>query len=184
MKITIITGSPNKEGLTAASGNSAEKAATECGAKVLSINLNSIKVGKCSACDNGWGTCRNEHYCQVQDDFQKIHKQIADCDGFVIATPVYWGEMSESAKAFFDRLRRCEALKKKDSMMFGKPILAIAAAGGTGNGTLSCLESMERLFQQMGSTIFDLISITQKSRSYKIDTINTSVKQMIGTIKN
>ena len=181
MKITIITGSPNQDGLTASCGKSAEKAAMDCGAEVLQINLNSVKVGNCKACGNGWGTCRNEHHCQVIDDFQKIHEQIADSDTFVVVTPVYWGEMSESAKAFFDRLRRCEAIKKESSLMYGKPVVAVAAAGGSGNGTLSCLESMERLIKHMGGTIFDLISITQKSRTYKIDTINASVRQMLSS---
>lgn len=179
MKITIFTGSPNKEGLTAACGRSAENAAVEAGVEVLYVDLNSIDVGSCNACGNGWGTCRNEHSCQVSDEFQLIHGKIATSDAFVVVTPVYWGEMSESVKTFFDRLRRCEALKKEGSLMYGKPVVAIAAAGGSGNGTLSCLESMERAFKQMGGAIFDLISVTQKSRAYKIDTIKACVKEML-----
>lgn len=179
MKITIFTASPNQDGLTAACGGAAKQAVDEAGAEVLYINLNTMNVGKCSACGSGWGTCRDKHICQVQDGFQKIHEVIADSDMFITVTPVYWGEMSESAKAFFDRLRRCEALKREGSILYGKPIIAVAAAGGSGNGTLTCLESMERLFKHVGATIFDLISITQKSRFYKIDTIKASVKAMI-----
>lgn len=182
MKITIFTGSPNKEGLTATCGRSAEKSAVEAGVEVLYIDLNSVKVGSCNACGNAWGTCRNEHNCQVADDFQKIHGKISDSDAFVVVTPVYWGEMSESVKTFFDRLRRCEALKKEGSLMYGKPVVAIAAAGGSGNGTLSCLESMERAFKHMGGTIFDLISVTQKSRAYKINTIGACVKELCNKI--
>ena len=179
MKVTIFTSSPNQDGLTAACGREAEHSAIKTGAEVLYIDLNDMDVGKCSACGNGWGNCRNNHTCQVQDGFQKIHELISGSDMFVVVTPVYWGEMSESAKAFFDRLRRCEALKKEASLMYGKPVIAVAAAGGSGNGTLTCLESMERLFKHVGATIFDLISITQKSRSYKADTISASVKAMI-----
>lgn len=178
MKITIFTGSPNKDGLTAACGKSAEQGAAEAGIEVVFIDLNTYKVGKCSACGNGWGTCRNEHFCQVVDDFQQLHSTIADSDAFVIVTPVYWGEMSESTKTFFDRLRRCEALKKEKSLLYGKPVIAVAAAGGSGNGTLSCLEYMDRLFKHMGAVIYDLVSITQKSRPYKIDTIKAGVKEL------
>jgi multimeric flavodoxin WrbA len=179
MKVTIFTGSPNEDGLTAACGRAAEQAALEAGAEVLYINLNKMNIGKCNACGSGWGTCRDKHVCQVQDGFQKIHEAIADSDMFVAVTPVYWGEMSESSKAFFDRLRRCEALRRDESILENKPVLAIAAAGGSGNGTLTCLESMERLFKHVGAVIFDLIPITQKSRAYKIASIREGVKAML-----
>ena len=179
MKVTIFISSPNKDGLTAACGNAAKQGAIKYGAKVQLINLNESNIGKCNACDNGWGTCRIEHFCQVQDGFQELHKDIADSDYFVIATPVYWGEMSESAKAFFDRLRRCEALRKEEGLLFGKPVIAIAAAGGGGNGTLSCLESIDRLLKHCSANIFDLIPVTRKSRAYKLDTISASVKEML-----
>jgi multimeric flavodoxin WrbA len=109
MKIMIITSSPNKEGLTAACGNAAENGALEAGVVVERISLNEINVGMCQACGNGWGPCLNNHECQVKDDFQELHSRMAKMDAFVFVTPVYWGDMSESAKAFFDRLRRNEA---------------------------------------------------------------------------
>lgn len=176
MKITIFTSSPNKDGLTAACGKAAEQGAIEGGAEVVCIDLNAVAVGRCNACGNAWGTCRNSHACQVQDDFQQIHKDIADSDAYVLVTPVYWGEMSESAKSFFDRLRRCEALRKEESLMYGKLAVAVAAAGGSGNGTISSLESMERLLKHIGANIFDLISVTQKSRSYKMDTLRACTR--------
>lgn len=178
MKITVFTSSPNKDGLTAACGNGAIAGAKEGGAQVQHIDLNAYDVGACSACGNGWGTCAKEHQCQVVDGFQKLHGEIADADAYVVITPVYWGEMSESAKAFFDRLRRCEAWKKEGSLMYNKPVVGVAAAGGSGNGTISCLESMERFFKHVGGNIFDLITITQKSRAYKTDTIRACVKEM------
>ncbi|MDA8229605.1 MAG: NAD(P)H-dependent oxidoreductase [Desulfitobacterium hafniense] len=39
---------------------------------------------------------------QGQDDFQNLHASMEDMDAFVIVTPVYWGDMSELAKAFSD----------------------------------------------------------------------------------
>jgi len=179
MKVMIFTSSPNTDGLTAACSNAAKIGAEEAGAQVVTTNLNQQLISSCHACGNGWGSCRNEHECQVQDDFQAIHASMADMDAFVLITPVYWGEMSESAKAFSDRARRCEALKMDNSFFEGKPVIAVAAAGGSGNGLTTCLTSMERFFAHVKSEKFDLIGITQKSRAYKLNTIQEAAKEMV-----
>ena len=179
MKIMIFTSSPNTDGLTAACGNAAKTGTEESGAQVVMVNLNQQRIGSCHACGNGWGPCRNEHVCQVKDDFQALHASMADMDAFVLITPVYWGEMSESAKAFSDRLRRCEGLKKDKTFFEGKPVIAVAAAGGSGNGLTTCLTSMERFLTHVKAEKFDLIGITQKSRLYKLNTIKEAVKEMV-----
>lgn len=179
MKVMIFTSSPNTDGLTAACGDAAKTGAEKFGAQVIVVNLNRLKIGNCQACGNGWGTCRNGHECQVQDDFQALHASMADMDAFVLITPVYWGEMSESAKAFSDRVRRCEALKKDKTFIEGKPIIAVAAAGGSGNGLTTCLTSMERFFTHVKAEKFDLIGITQKSRVYKLNTIQEATRELL-----
>ena len=179
MNVMIFTSSPNVDGLTAACGNAAKKGAEEAGAQVVLVNLNQLKIDNCKACGNGWGPCRNENRCQVQDDFQNLHSSTADMDAFVLITPVYWGEMSESAKAFFDRLRRCEALKKDKNFLEGKPAIAVAAAGGSGNGVITCLTSQERFLTQVRAERFDFIGVTQKNRLYKLNTIQEAAKEMV-----
>lgn len=182
MNILIITSSPNKNGLTASCGNAARIGAEEAGARVQLVNLNELNVGHCSACGNGWGPCLDQHQCQVVDDFQNLHNSIKDIDALVFITPVYWGEMSESAKAFFDRLRRNEAWKKESAFLQNKPVIAVAAAGGSGNGAISCLTSMERLLMHLKSERFDFISITQKSRNYKLEAIKAATKEMVKSL--
>lgn len=182
-KVMVFTGSPNSEGLTAACGNMAKSGAEAAGAEVVMLNLNRLQIGHCRACGQGWGPCRNQHECQVKDDFQDIHASMPDMDGFVMITPVYWGDMSESTKAFTDRLRRCEALKEK-SFLEGKPVIAVAAAGGSGNGVISALTNLERLLMQVRADKFDLIGITQKSRGYKLDAIHEAARAMVGFLKS
>ncbi|HEY8911331.1 MAG TPA: flavodoxin family protein [Desulfosporosinus sp.] len=183
MKVMILTSSPNTDGLTAACGNAAKAGVEEAGAQVVMVNLNQLKIGNCHACGNGWGTCRNEHTCQVQDDFQALHASMADLDAFVLITPVYWGEMSESAKAFTDRVRRCEALKKDKTFFEAKPVIAVAAAGGSGNGLTTCLTSMERFLAHVKAEKFDLLGITQKNRAYKLTTLQEAARQMVAPSK-
>ncbi len=184
MKIMIITSSPNKEGLTAACGNAAEAGALEAGAEVERISLNEINVGTCKACGNGWGPCLNNHECQVEDDFQELHSRMSNMDAFVFVTPVYWGEMSESAKTTFDRLRRSEGWKNEKAFVDGKPVIAVAAAGDSGYGTISCLTQMERLLQHLKADRFDFISITKKTKEFKLETIKSGVKSMVNYLNS
>jgi len=182
MNIMVLTCSPNRDGLTAACGKAACQGIGETKGETLLIRLNDLKISNCQACDNGWGTCLKEHECQVQDDFQELHQSMKMMDAFIVITPVYWGEMSESAKAFFDRLRRCEATNRDVKNIFdGKPVIAVAAAGGSGGGVLTCLSSMERLFSHMRAEVFDLIGITRKNRSYKLEAIRAAAKEMVIT---
>lgn len=184
MKIIILTSSPNEDGLTAACGTAAKIGAEASGAEATVINLNKLNVGTCNACGNGWGPCLNVNQCQVEDDFQALHNSLESYDGIVIATPVYWGDMSESAKAFFDRIRRCEAWKKENGFLQDKPVISVAAAGGSGNGAMTCLGTMERFLIHVKADRFDFISITKKSRNYKLQTIENSVKEMANYISN
>ena len=111
MNLIILQCSPNEDGLTAACASAAADGARQAGASVEEVKLNDSQVGMCQACGHGWGQCQSGHECQVPDGFQALHQRVLSADGLVLVTPVYWGEMSESAKAFTDRLRRCEATR-------------------------------------------------------------------------
>ena len=133
----------------------------------------------CQACDNGWGTCLPDHRCQTKDDFQALHARTLEADAYVLVTPVYWGEMSESAKAFTDRLRRCEATRGGESGLLGKPVIAVAAAGGSGGGLITCLLSMERWIQHVRARVYDLIPVNRWSREYKLVAIREAARAMV-----
>ena len=138
MRVLVIQSSPNRDGLTAACAAAAAEGARGAGAEVEDVRLNDLGIGPCRACGNGSGPCRTEHRCQHGDDgFAALHERAATAELLVIVTPVYWGEPSESAKAFFDRLRRCEGPRRDESAFAGKWALVVAAAGGSGNGTLT-----------------------------------------------
>ncbi|MFO7958430.1 MAG: flavodoxin family protein [Candidatus Brocadiia bacterium] len=183
MRVLIFASSPNKDGLTAECAQAALKGITDVGPEAEIVWLNDRDIGLCEACNRGWGTCREEHVCQTQDGFQSLHAEVNDADGYVLVNPVYFGELSESAKTFFDRLRRCEATRGEDSGLAGKPALGVAAAGGSGRGTVSCLEQMERLFSHLRCSIADLITVTQRSRPYKPDAVRRAARRMAESIQ-
>jgi multimeric flavodoxin WrbA len=144
------------------------------------INLNSFHLERCAVCANGWGTCRTQHQCCLDDDFADIQGMFGEADSYVFVTPVYFGEPSETFKALFDRLRRCEATKAdaSPSVLSGKPTIAIAAAGGSGGGAIHCLGQIERLVHQLGGSSFDSIPVTQRTREYQLETIHDSLVAM------
>ncbi len=179
VKIMVFTASPNQDGLTAACGAAAQAGAERAGATVKLVDLNRSKVGMCQACGRGYGTCWTDHECQVLDGFQDLHHEILQADCFVMISPVYWGEMSESAKAFFDRLRRCEGTRWEASGLRGKIAVGVAAAGGSGRGTITCLLAMQQFCQHVHADPFDLITITQKSRRYKLEAISQCLAELV-----
>ncbi len=180
MNLIIIQCSPNDDGLTSACAAAAADGARQAGAVVEEVKLNASGVGACQACNRGWGKCQTEHECQVEDGFQSLHQRMLASDAIVLVTPVYWGEMSESAKSLTDRLRRCEATRDEGgSKLKDKPFIAVAAAGGSGNGTITCLGSMERWGHHVGARVFDLIPVNRWTRAYKLDCIHAAACELV-----
>jgi multimeric flavodoxin WrbA len=179
MNILVLGASPNWDGLTAACTATALAGIRQSGVNGKDIRMNDLKIGNCQACGNGWGTCLNDHLCQVEDDFQALHGRCREADGLVLVTPVYWGEPAEVFKAFSDRLRRCEATRRGESGLKGKPVIAVAAAGGSGNGMITCLASMERWIEHVQARKYDFIAVNRWNREVKMETIHHSVQVMI-----
>lgn len=184
MKILIFSASPNEDGLTAACASAAAEGVRNAGGEAEIVNLNRLNISLCQACDNGWGTCLEEHVCQTQDDFQELHARTLRADAYILVSPVYWGEMSESAKAFTDRLRRCEATRGDESGLFHKPVIAVAAAGGSGGGMITCLASMERWIEHVRARRFDLIPVNRWSREYKLVAIRSAAEALVKELQS
>ncbi len=180
MKVLVVTCSPNEDGLTAACGEAARQGIVDGHSRARVINLNGFHLERCAVCGNGWGTCRTQHQCCLEDDFADLQGMFGEAEGYVLVTPVYYGEPSEAFKAAADRLRRCECTKPEDapSVLSGKPTIAIAAAGGSGGGAVHCLGVLERWLRQLGAVPFDLIPVAQRSREYQLETIHDALAAM------
>jgi len=168
MKILVMQASPNEDRLTATMAKEAMKGAKSVGAECELIHLKQIKLEACLACEDGWGRCRKESLCIIEDDLEKMRTLMSEADGIVLGTPVYFGEVAEVVKNFFDRLRRCERAGPVDPRVEGRWMLNIAAAGGGGGGGPSCLTVMERYCAHLGLPVFDQMIVTRRSRSYML----------------
>lgn len=166
MKCLAIQSSPNVDGLTCSLALAVLKGVKGAGGETELIHLNEMDVKTCIACDRGWGQCRNGD-CILEDDFESIRRKIGEADAFVFATPVYFGDLSESAKAFLDRLRRCEAFSGRGTCE-GKNAIGIASAGGSGNGAAKALYNLEGYLRRVGFDVFDLVPVTKFSKDHKL----------------
>ncbi len=108
-KVAVVWSSPNKDGLTASAKDSIVRGMADAGVQIEEIHLNSRNLEHCRACGNGWGSCNKTGSCVIHDDFADIYQTLREADGIVWISAVYWSELTECFKAFFDRLRRCDA---------------------------------------------------------------------------
>ncbi len=184
MKVIILSGTPKHEGLCNSCVNAALIGVEKAGADCEVIRLCDYNIVRCAMCGDGWGTCREGHTCIFgADGFAEIQKKMMDADALILDTPVYWGDMTEIMKAFFDRFRRCEAMKGELGAIAGKPVILIASPGGSGNGMISCFEQMERLCRHLHANIYDYIGVNRWNRDYKLVAISEAVATMLSTTK-
>ena len=114
----------------------------------------------------------------MQDDFQGLREKINEADALVFSTPVYFGDLSESAKRFLDRWRRCEFSNREASPLRGKLAVGIAAAGGSGGGAVTALHNLENYLWWLQFTVFDLDPVTRRSKDHKLDMLKAAGKRL------
>jgi len=101
MNILILNGSPRKNGKVSKLLHVAEKELLDKGNSVEFIDVNAIAVKPCTGCM----TCRSKGKCVLpEDNGHKIAELIKKCDGLIVGTPVYWGNMNGQLKCLFDRM--------------------------------------------------------------------------------
>ena len=191
MNYLIVSGNPKKNGRCYSIMEAVRKGAEAGGAHVEILTVE--KLERCHVCSGGWGTCRTEHVCAFgSDGFSEAQKVVHKADMLCFITPVYWGEMAESLKCFFDRMRRCEAASMRNSSspseqkaaFMGKQVLLVASPGGSGNGMLSCLDQMDRFCRHTGAVIFDYIGTNRWNSDYKKTAAFSAARAMAEGRKN
>lgn len=177
MKILVLSGSRNREGQTARAINAVCTGAKAGGADTEVLFLTEQNLERCRQCEaDGWGICRREGRCIIEDDFASIVEKMEATDVLVFANPVYFGDLSESMRGFLDRYRRTRFPRLIASRgapgpgmgQGGIPAIAICYAGGSGNGTTSCAANMERILQTCGFDVVDVIPARRQNLEAKL----------------
>jgi len=178
MKVIAVQSSPNLDGLTSSLAQAVLKGIEAESGETELIHLNRLDIKPCIACESGWGKCRKEGVCILEDDFQNLNEKIAKSDALIFATPVYWHDLSESAKVFLDRLRRCETGRGFKTFI-GKKAIGIASAGGSGRGAVRALYNLEDYLRRLGFDIFDLVPVTRFSKDHKLEMLEKAGRRLI-----
>ncbi len=166
MKVLMISGSRNPEGQTARAAQALLTGAEGAGAQVELLYLPELAIERCRQCDaNGWGDCRAIGDCVIEDDLDSVLAAMRDADLLALATPVYYGTLSESIRACLDRVRRVCTHKDGRVGILGKPAVGVCVAGGSGGGSYSCAVDLERMLTSIG---LDVLAI-QPARRQNLD---------------
>lgn len=99
-KIVAILGSPRPQGNSASLAQKFLDAARALGAETKVYLLNQLDFQGCQGC----GTCKiDTENCVLEDDLAPVLEAVKGADLLVLASPVYFGDISGQLKCFFDR---------------------------------------------------------------------------------
>lgn len=175
MNVVVLVGSRNQQGQTARAATALVEGARAAGAQAQMRLLPSLKIERCRQCnDDGWGLCRAEGRCVIADDLPTLVEEVRAADVVVLATPVYFGDLAESVRAFLERLRRVTRQDTAKVGIAGKRAVGICVAGGGGGGAPTCAVSLERVLATIGFDVVDMVPVRRQNLEHKIGVLRAT----------
>ena len=98
-------------------------------------------------------------------------EQIRESDAAVFATPVYFSDLSESLRAFLDRLRRITRHETGKQGLASKCIIGICVAGGGGGSAPACTVILEKILATCGFDVVDMIPVRRQNLETKLEVL-------------
>lgn len=126
MKVLGVVCSPRKGGNTEILVREALEAAREGGSETELFLIADNNIAPCDGCTS----CEKTGACKIDDDMQKLYRQLESADGLILGTPVYFYTLNAQAKAIMDRTYALAVGRK----LRGKVAAAIVAVGKMGAG--------------------------------------------------
>ena len=174
MRLFVISGSRNPAGRTAQCGNAIRRGFEKSGGESEIVFLPTLKLERCRQCNpDGWGQCRDQGTCIIEDDFAAQVDKLKAADIAVFMSPVYLRDLSESIRGFLDRLRRI-SFRQNPRPMQGKPTVLLALAGGGGGGAPATSANLENMVQMCGFDVVDVINVRRQNFDLKIPMLETT----------
>ena len=125
MKIFGLSCSPRREGNTEILVGEALDGARSEGAEVELFSVAGKEIQPCDGCQ----TCIKTGKCHIDDDMQTVYQKLAEADGIIFGTPIYFYTMTAQAKAIMDRTY---SLRRPEFRLTNKVGGIIAVAGSIG----------------------------------------------------
>jgi len=143
VQVIGISGSPRAKGNSDILLDHALSPFRECGWAVVAFHLSRRTVCPCLGCDR----CAQTDACAIDDDMAVLYQAYARCDALIVASPVYYRNVTAQLKAVFDRSYAVRASRP----LSGKAGGAIAVGRGTGGGQSLVLTIIHNFYLSCGA---------------------------------
>lgn len=153
MKTLIFNGSPRKNGDTAALVNELLK---HLEGDIKVVNTYTAKISPCTDCRYCW---KNDG-CIIDDEMQEVYRDIDDADNIVIASPIFFSELTGPLLGVASRLQQIwisEKLKNKKVLKEKTRKGFIILVGGGDGKPEKALGTAKVIFKHMGTTFVDSV---------------------------
>ena len=101
-KIVILNGSPRRKGNTSALVRAFTEGAESAGHTVTEFFLDEMNIHGCKGCFGGHSG--KDSPCVQKDDMDKVYPAVKESDVIILATPLYYWNMSGQIRTAVDRL--------------------------------------------------------------------------------
>lgn len=144
-KIVILNGSPRRNGNTSVLVKAFAEGAEYSGNTVTEFFLSSMDIHGCKGCFGGHSS--KDCPCVQHDGMEKIYPAVKDCDVIVLATPLYYWNMSGQIRTAIDRLF---ALEEGDgNLLRGHGRASALLMAAEGNGFEDVLQYYDHLMEHL-----------------------------------
>lgn len=129
-RIVILNGSPRRNGNTSGLVRAFTEGAERAGHTVTEFFLSGMDIHGCKGCFGGHSS--RACPCVQKDDMEKIYPAVRDCEVVVLASPLYYWNLSGQLRTAIDRLfaleeNDCNLLRGHD-----RSCVLLMAAEGSG----------------------------------------------------
>lgn len=115
MKIVTLLGSPRSGKNSASIANRFAETAAGLGAEIRTFELNRLRYRGCQGC---YACKKTVDYCVLNDDLTEVLNEVREADLVVLASPVYYGDITAQLKGFIDR---CYSYMTPDYLTSSQP---------------------------------------------------------------
>lgn len=127
MKILTVNGSPHSKGCTDRALREVENALIADGIEIERIEIGNKDIRGCIACN----FCRQHGRCVFNDLVNEVAPKLAEADGLIVGSPVYYAGCNGQVLAFLDRLFYSTSATVDKCMKVGAAVVSSRRAGST-----------------------------------------------------
>lgn len=136
-KVLLVNGSAHINGCVARAFDEIEKTLNEAGVATERLNIGNKDIRGCIACNY----CREHGKCVFNDIVNETAPKLAEADGLIIGTPVYYAGPNGQLHSFMDRLFYSTSGVINMNQKVGASVISSRRAGST-----SAFDSLNHYF--------------------------------------